>query len=471
MEKQRFMKCFNKWSKINVMTKSKSLFLITSSLLFLNACQKEEKQIVITAQDYHNAVDKITEVMVHDIFSPPVASRIYNYANIAAYEVIRQEGAGYNTLSNQLHNLKNIPVADTTKHINHKLSALVAYMEVGKSLLFSEDRVEVYRDSLYGFWELQNEEIFNDSKTYGLAVAEHIKIWYASDNYAQTRTMPKFSVNTEDPSRWQPTPPDYMDGIEPHWKEIRPSIIDSSSQFKPARYPDFSLEKDTPFYKELMETYEVGNTIKEEGEKSEKLEIAQFWDCNPYVSTHKGHLMFATKKITPGAHWIGICKIACKKTNADFAKTVFAYTKTSIAIADAFISCWDEKYRSNLIRPETLINQHIDENWTPVLQTPPFPEYTSGHSVVSGAASTVLTDIFGDNFSFDDDTELQYGLPVRSFISFNQAADEAAVSRLYGGIHYRAAIDLGLDQGRALGSFVVRKLKMNISNSKVASSN
>ncbi|WP_108805478.1 vanadium-dependent haloperoxidase [Aquimarina sp. Aq107] len=453
------------------MTKSKSLFLITSSLLFLNACQKEEKQIVITAQDYHNAVDKITEVMVHDIFSPPVASRIYNYANIAAYEVIRQEGAGYNTLSNQLHNLKNIPVADTTKHINHKLSALVAYMEVGKSLLFSEDRVEVYRDSLYGFWELQNEEIFNDSKTYGLAVAEHIKIWYASDNYAQTRTMPKFSVNTEDPSRWQPTPPDYMDGIEPHWKEIRPSIIDSSSQFKPARYPDFSLEKDTPFYKELMETYEVGNTIKEEGEKSEKLEIAQFWDCNPYVSTHKGHLMFATKKITPGAHWIGICKIACKKTNADFAKTVFAYTKTSIAIADAFISCWDEKYRSNLIRPETLINQHIDENWTPVLQTPPFPEYTSGHSVVSGAASTVLTDIFGDNFSFDDDTELQYGLPVRSFISFNQAADEAAVSRLYGGIHYRAAIDLGLDQGRALGSFVVRKLKMNISNSKVASSN
>ncbi|WP_367182297.1 vanadium-dependent haloperoxidase [uncultured Aquimarina sp.] len=470
MEKQKFMKCFNKWSKINVITKGKSLFLITSSLLFLNACQKEEKQIVITAEDYHNAVDKITEVMVHDIFSPPVASRIYNYANIAAYEVIRQEGTGYNTLSNQLHNLKNIPVADTTKQINHKISALVAYMEVGKSLLFSEDRVEVYRDSLYGSWELQNEEIFNDSKTYGLVVADHIKTWYASDNYAQTRTMPKFSVNTEDPSRWQPTPPDYMDGIEPHWKEIRPSIIDSSSQFKPARYPDFSLEKDTPFYKELMETYEVGNKIKEEGENSEKLEIAQFWDCNPYVSTHKGHLMFATKKITPGAHWIGICKIACKKTNADFAKTVFAYTKTSIAIADAFISCWDEKYRSNLIRPETLINQHIDENWTPVLQTPPFPEYTSGHSVVSGAASTILTDIFGDDFSFDDDTELQYGLPIRSFKSFNQAADEAAVSRLYGGIHYRAAIDLGLDQGRALGSFVVRKLKMNISNSKVASS-
>ncbi|MHA7056374.1 vanadium-dependent haloperoxidase [Aquimarina sp. M1] len=447
------------------------MFLFALFLVLLNACQKEVKEIEVSAEDYHQAVDKITEVMVHDIFSPPVASRIYNYANIAAYEVIRQEGEHYKTLSSQLRDLRAVAPADTTKNINYKLSALVAYLEVGKSLLFSEARVETYRDSLYKSWKLQNAETFNDSKAYGLEVAEHVKNWYASDNYAQTRTMPKFSVNTEDPSRWQPTPPDYMDGIEPHWKEIRPSIIDSSSQFKPVKYPDFSLEKGTPFYKELMETYEVGQKIKEEGEDSEKLQIAQFWDCNPYVSTHKGHLMFATKKITPGAHWIGICKIACKKTNADFAKTVFAYTKTSIAIADAFISCWDEKYRSNLIRPETLINQHIDENWTPVLQTPPFPEYTSGHSVVSGAASTVLTDIFGGKFAFDDDTELQFGLPIRSFESFNQAADEAAVSRLYGGIHYRAAIDLGLDQGRSLGSFVVNKLKMNTSNSGVVSSN
>lgn len=465
------MRYFDQSIRIGNLVKRMKVFVFVSFVMLLNSCQKEEKEIQITADDYHKAVDKITEVMVHDIFSPPVASRIYNYSNIAAYEVISQEGGDYKTLSNQLHDLKLVPAVDTTKSVNHKIAALVAYLEVGKSLLFSEDRVEVYRDSLYNSWRFQNEKVFNDSKEYGLKVAEHIKTWYATDNYAQTRTMPKFSVNTEDPSRWQPTPPDYMDGIEPHWKKIRPSIIDSSSQFKPARYPDFSLEKDTPFYKELMETYEVGNLIKEEGEKSEKLEIAQFWDCNPYVSTHKGHLMFATKKITPGAHWIGICKIACKKTNSDFAKTVFAYTKTSIAIADAFISCWDEKYRSNLIRPETLINQHIDENWTPVLQTPPFPEYTSGHSVVSGAASTVLTNIFGDNFGFDDDTELQYGLPVRSFTSFNQAADEAAISRLYGGIHYRAAIDLGLDQGRSLGSFVVAKLKMNTLASEVVSAN
>jgi hypothetical protein len=171
--------------------------------------------------------------------------------------------------------------------------------------------------------------------------------------------------------------------------------------------------------------------------------------------------MFATKKISPGAHWIGITKIACRKTESDFDRTAFAYAKTAITIADAFISCWDEKYRSNLIRPETLINEYIDDSWKPVLQTPPFPEYTSGHSVVSGAAAVALTDIFGPDFAFDDDTELKYGLPVRSFSSFRQAADEAAISRMYGGIHYRKAVEVGVKQGRDLGHFVVQQLKMN----------
>ncbi len=449
MERLRCMNYINKLYK--------SLFVLGVVFCF-SSCEKEE--IIITANEYHNAIDKLTEVMVHDIFSPPVASRIYNYPNIAAYEIISQGNDNYKTLSKRLHGLEAIPSVDTTKNINLRVAAIVAYLEVGKQLVFSEDKVEVYRDSLYNSWKAINKNSFDNSKKYGLEVAEHVKKWVATDNYAQTRTMPKFSIDTENPSRWQPTPPDYMDGIEPHWREIRPSVIDSSSQFTPSKHPDFSLEKDSPFYKELLETYTVGVTIKEEGETSEKLEIAQFWDCNPYVSTHRGHLMFATKKITPGAHWIGICKIACKKDKLDFENTVYAYTHTSIAIADAFISCWDEKYRSNLIRPETLINQHIDENWEPVLQTPPFPEYTSGHSVVSGAASKVLTQIFGDNFEFNDNTEVKYGLPIRSFVSFDKAAEEAAISRLYGGIHYRAAIDLGLEQGRELGSFVIGKLQI-----------
>lgn len=423
-------------------------------------CAKKSEPIIITAEDFHRSVDKVGEIMVHDIFSPPVASRVFAYPNIAAYEIIAKKNDKFRSLENQLTGLTGIPEPPADQPINFQLAALIAHMDLNKRLIFSEEIVETYRDSLYEVWSNKNLDEFKASKTYGLQVAAHIFWWMDQDNYKQTRTMSKFSVDTDDPSRWQPTPPSYMDGLEPHWNKIRPFVIDSAAQFKPVPPPPFSMEKASDFYKELKEVYDISNEITESGDESEEVAIAQFWDCNPYVSVSRGHLMFATKKITPGAHWIGITKIACRQRNNDFDDTVHAYTKTSIAIADAFISCWDEKYRSNLIRPETLINQYIDDAWKPVLQTPPFPEYVSGHSVASGAAAVILTNIFGDNFAFADDTELPYGLPVRKFESFNEAANEAAISRMYGGIHYRAAVEIGIKQGRDIGDFVVGKLKM-----------
>jgi hypothetical protein len=429
-------------------------------VLVVLSCQKEEMPIVVTPQQLHSSIDKVTEIMIHDIFSPPVASRIYAYPNIAAYEIISLKDDRYASLVGQIHELKPIPTPNTAEPVNNALAALIAHMDLSRRLIFSENKMEVFRDSLYTIWASQNEDEFEASKEYGLQVADHIGAWMDKDNYKQTRTMPKFTVNTDEVSRWQPTPPSYMAGIEPHWSKIRPFVIETADQFKPVPPPPFSMKEGSDFYKEVQEVYDISQKMTAEGDSSEEVKIAKFWDCNPYVSVTRGHLMFATKKITPGAHWIGITKIACKQSDSDFDKTIYAYTKTSMAIADAFISCWDEKYRSNLIRPETLINEHIDENWKPVLQTPPFPEYTSGHSVVSGAASTILTDVFGENFTFKDDTELPYGLPIRTFSSFREAADEAAISRMYGGIHYRAAVEIGVKQGRDLGSFVVDNLNM-----------
>jgi len=438
----------------------KNQLLLLLSLSLLIGCVKKSEPIIITAEDFHRSVDKVGEIMVHDIFSPPVASRVFAYPNIAAYEIIAKKNDKYRSLENQLTGLTGIPEPPSDQPINFQLAALIAHMDLNKRLIFSEEIVEIYRDSLYEVWRNKNLDEFNASKTYGLQVAAHIFWWMDQDNYKQTRTMSKFSVDTDDPSRWQPTPPSYMDGLEPHWNKIRPFVIDSAAQFKPIPPPPFSMEKGSDFFKELKEVYDISNKITESGDESKEVAIAQFWDCNPYVSVSRGHLMFATKKITPGAHWIGITKIACRQRNYDFDDTVYAYTKTSVAIADAFISCWDEKYRSNLIRPETLINEYIDDAWKPVLQTPPFPEYVSGHSVASGAAAVTLTDIFGDNFAFADDTELPYGLPVRKFESFNEAANEAAISRMYGGIHYRAAVEIGIKQGRDIGDFVVGKLIM-----------
>lgn len=443
------------------------IFLLGIMVLFFTSCKKENP-IVITANDYCSAVDTITGIMVHDIFSPPVASRIYVYPNIAAYEIMAQNSTKFQSLQGQLKGLDSIPTLDGRSGVNQKLAALIAHMEVSKQLIFSEDALEKYRDSLYQKWSDENQKEFDASKEYALKVADRIKVWMGKDNYKQTRTFPKFSVHADQPQRWQPTPPAYMDAIEPHWGEIRTLVMDSASQFKPvAPYP-FSIDKNSSFYKEAKETYDTGNMISEkliavEKAKSELIPeesaIATFWDCNPYATVTQGHMMFAKKKNTPDAHWINITKIALKKSNADFETAVFTNTKTSIGIFESFISCWDGKFSTNVIRPETYINLYIDENWRPQLQTPPFPEYTSGHSVVSSCSSVILTSIFGDNFSYVDDSEIPFGLPKRSFKSFKQAAAEASISRLYGGIHYRAAIENGVVQGTNLGNYINSKIK------------
>ena len=435
-------------------------FTLLFAALLLFSCNKEKQNAEISAGDLHASLDQVTNVMVHDIFSPPVASRIYAYANVAAYEIVALSNPDYTSLAGQLNGLDSIPKPKQTTHLNYRMSALMAHIEISQHLIFSEEKMIQYKDSLYSNWKETNSQEFESSRAYAAEVVNHIKSWMDKDNYKQTRTMPKFTVKSDDPGRWQPTPPSYMDGIEPHWDKIRPFLLDTASQFRPIPPPEFSMEKGSKFHDELMEVYAIKNKMAEDGDESEELQIAQFWDCNPYVSVTRGHLMFATKKITPGGHWMGITKIASKKADADFEESVYAYTKTSLAIADGFISCWDEKYRSNLVRPETLITKYIDENWAPVLQTPPFPEYSSGHSVISGAAAIALTDIFGENFSFSDDTEVTYGLPIREFQSFNQAAQEAAMSRMYGGIHYRSAVEVGMDQGVKLGNYLVNTLKM-----------
>jgi membrane-associated phospholipid phosphatase len=213
--------------------------------------------------------------------------------------------------------------------------------------------------------------------------------------------------------------------------------------------PPFDTTTGTPFRTMVQEVKDVVTHATDE-----QRAIAAFWDCNPYVMHVQGHAMFATKKITPGGHWMGIVAIASRSANADIMRSADAYMRTAIALADGFIGTWDEKFRSNLVRPETVINAYLDERWEPLLQTPPFPEYPSGHSVVSTAAATALAQVYGSPFAFVDSSEVEFGLPARSFPSFEAAAAEAAISRLYAGIHFRPAIDEGVVLGRSVGTLV-----------------
>jgi hypothetical protein len=328
-------------------------------------------------------------------------------------------------------------------------------MTVGKALTFSQKRMDSLRTAMHERIRRAGvpSAVFERSVAYGEQVAQHILAWSKKDNFLQTRGYAKYTVSAE-PGRWVPTPPGYMDAVEPNWAKVRPFALDSASQFRPKPPIPFDMTEGSAFFRQAKEVYEAVRQATDE-----QRQLVAFWDDNPYVMHVRGHAMFATKKATPGGHWMGITGIAARKARADLMLSAEAYMRTAVAVADGFISCWEEKFRSNVVRPETVINAHIDESWEALLQTPPFPEYTSGHSVISTAAATVLTDQFGDGFAFSDTTEVAYGLPARSFSSFTEAAAEAAMSRLYGGIHYRMAIEEGVTQGRRVGELVVRKVR------------
>ena len=374
----------------------------------------------------------------------------------------------YNSLKYQLTDFNEISSYDDPDVIPN-LSAIHAFLIVGKALIFSENKIDEYMESLYD--ELRSlgltKRKLDKSLEYGEIVASEILKWADDDFYKQTRTFPKYTIQQDD-KFWKPTPPDYMEGIEPHWNKIRPMVIPSTDIFNPPPPLEINMSKNSSFYNELMEVYSIGRQVTEDNNDSEEAKIAAFWDCNPYVSHHKGHAMFATKKITPGGHWIGITKIASEISNDTFDEAINSYLNVSVALFDAFIACWDTKWNTLVVRPETLINQYLDDEWLPKLQTPPFPEYTSGHSVISKASAIVLTKIYGEDFSFDDSTEIKYGLPVRSFNSFEHAADEAAISRLYGGIHYRMAVEHGVVQGDKVGRYISQNLISKIEDIDIA---
>jgi hypothetical protein len=415
----------------------------------------------------HSAVQQLTDVIVYDIFSPPQASRVYAYASIAAYETLRPDYPSYRTLAGQLNGLTAVPAPSPDSEYYLPLASVHAFMTVGKALTFSRQRMDSLRSALDERIRRTGipARVAERSIAYGEQVAQHILAWAAQDHYLRTRGEPKYSV-TPTPGRYVPTPPAYMDAVEPHWGELRPFVMDSGSEYRPKPALAFDLSKSSPYYHQVKEVYETGKHLTHE-----QRAIAAFWDCNPYVMNVQGHTMFATKKVTPGGHWMGITAIAARKAGADLMRSAEAHARTAIALADGFISAWEEKYYSNKIRPETVINNHVDAHWEPLLQTPPFPEYPSAHSVISTAAATVLTDEFGPAFSFVDSTELEFGLPARSFSSFKEAAAEAAISRLYGGIHYRRAIEEGAAEGRRVGELVLRRVSTRAARATSATTN
>lgn len=439
----------------------KQVVLALTAIILLASCNtKNDYEAIFNDPNiYSKTVFELNSVVMGNNFSPIVASRNYAYANVAAYEVI----AGgypdeYTSLGNQLKGLGEVPQPDTTKKINYKFASLLAFWKLGQSVTFSDHETTMYVDSLKRLAKDHGmpKDEYDNSVAYADTVASVIMAWSKKDNYLETRGMPAYSVKMDDPSRWIPTPPAYAEAMEPHWTMIRPLVLDSASMFTPPPPYKFNItDPNSDYYKQVKKTLDSTKDMTDE-----KKHIADFWDDNPFKLNVNGHLMFGTKKFSPPGHWLSIVGIAAENAKADYNFTVYAYTKTAIALFDAFIQCWDEKYRHNTVRPETVINNYFDPSWRPHLQTPPFPEYTCGHSTGSAAGAAVLTNIFGDNFAYTDTSELMFGIKSRSYNSFYEAAHENSKARFYGGIHFEHTCAVSFNYGKMVGDLVSERLKM-----------
>jgi hypothetical protein len=423
--------------------------LFTSGSLFA----QKHNSCPFGADPTNDAMNLITEVIVYDVFSPPVTSRIYAYTSIAGYTAYAYS-TGMTPFTERLNEFPAIPKERPNQPLCPSLVSTTAMFMTAKSFLFSEAMVDsslnVMVENVYK--PVLDQATIDASIAYGSSIAKQIIAWSAKDGYRDTRKMERYTP-VEGLSYWEPTPPDHADAVEPYWTLIRPFVMDSAAQCKPDDLVAFSELPGSTFYKNAVEVMETKNTLTDE-----QIATVWFWDDNPFVTVHQGHLVYAKKKVSPAGHWIGITQIAIEQSGADMEKALRSYAMVSIGLADAFISCWDEKYRSNLLRPVTYINKYIDPTWEPYLQTPPFPEFTSGHSVISASASMILTELYGDNFTYTDNVLSKYGQPTRTFSSFVDAANEAAYSRIYGGIHYRPGIEVGVSQGRKVAAVVIAEL-------------
>lgn len=414
-----------------------------------NASPEEYNAKASDPKLFHETTTHLTDVIIHDIFKPPVASRIYGYSFLAAYEALVPGYPEYQSLGGQLIKFKNTPKPDTGLVYCYPLASIKAFTSIGRTLTFSGDMWDDYEKDLFKKYRDMGipEDVYERSMAYGDTVAKHVMAYAGKDHYKEIRGY-RYTV-TNMPGTWVPTPPAYADACEPMWNTVRPFTLDSITQFRcppPAKY---DLDKKSKFMELTMEVYNIGKNLTDDQKA-----IAYFWDDNAFVTNVIGHAMFANKKMTPSGHWLAIVRTVATDKKLDIIKSTEAYTLAALSLYDGFLACWDEKYRTVRIRPETVINNNWDPNWRPFLETPAFPEYVSGHSTISASCGMVLEHLLGNNVAFTDTTEKKYGHGVKSFKSFEDAYWSASISRVYGGIHYRDGVTEGTYLGQKIGNNV-----------------
>ncbi|WP_336921570.1 vanadium-dependent haloperoxidase [Aquipuribacter sp. SD81] len=412
----------------------------------------------------HTWVRAAYRAVLLENLTPPTAARAYAHTALAMYEAAVAGMPGHVTLAGQLAGL--VPAVDgrgvagvVTAPGRARLDWPLAVSAAAKGLLLGllphrspltrshldavhADVVASRRAAGVGPRETA------DSLAHGAAVAARLLAWTATDGHAEASARP-YTPPSGLPWHWESTPPNYRPAIEPYCEDVRPLVLRSTDEVAAGPHVPFSAEPGSEFWHQAVAVLEQSRRNGDE-----ERAIARFWTDNPGSFTPP----LGTPTGLPSGHWMLLVEQTSRLLDLRLDEALEAYVRLGVTLHDAFLACWTVKYRTNLLRPVTYIQRHVDPTWLSFVNTPQFPEHTSGHSVSSAAAAVVLTDLLG-SFAFVDDTHAERGYPARSFSDFTDAADEAAGSRLFGGIHYPRGIEAGLAQGEEIGALVLRRLR------------
>ena len=394
--------------------------------------------------------DQLYQVIRSEGTAPPPASRIYGVAAVALYEAVVPGSSSNLSLVGQLNGLSGVPEPERHRYYHWPAVANTALARTIRGIFVS--LTPASRAAVDALEARFNEDFqaqlgpaqLARSVEQGAAVADAILAWATGDGFASLNNCPYAPAPVD--GAWKPTPPGLVaNPVQPCWGQLRPMVLVDGSACAPAGHPAFSTDPASEFATAAREVHDVGLGLTEDQKT-----IATFWADNSGATG------------TPPGHWIAIVGQLARDRRLSLMTAAEAYTRVGIAVTDAFIACWSTKFATNLQRPVTYIVERIDATWLPYLTTPAFPTYTSGHSMQSGAAATTLTDLFGRRRFTDTiraDFQLEPPLRPRRFASFAAAAAEAAVSRLYGGIHYRFDNVDGLAAGECVGATINREVR------------
>ncbi|MCU0656348.1 MAG: vanadium-dependent haloperoxidase [Polyangiaceae bacterium] len=391
-----------------------------------------------------------------DKISPPVAARTYAYGAITLYESVVHGMPGYNSLAGQLNGLSGLPQPDPAQQYDWPtvmaqamtVSSLQTYV-FPERLFFEfttqcQATLQALGPAQIGYRQAAGvpPAVIGASMSYGAALGGAIAAWANADGYPEARY--KGYLSPEGPQYWVPTgftdQAKVANPVEPFFGTLRPLVLTNPAECAAPPPVPFSTTPGSDMYNQADAVYQTDLALTKE-----QREIALFWADPPGTSP------------TPPGHWLAIATSFVRAGN--MADAVAGYATTSIGYLDSFIAVWQSKYQYNLLRPETYIRRYIDSSWRPLLETPQFPEYVSGHSGVSGTSAVTFTATFG-NIPFTDATKVRRGFGARTYTSFTQAAQEASISRLYGGIHYPMGNSEGIAMGTCVGNAIVNRVHL-----------